>query len=87
MSDQLNAIVTRRTEVASGLIILEVAPDGWDLPEWNSGQFAVLGLPASAPRTRLSDPEPPTSLRGRSVFWGTKILPVSVCIRQIRQSK
>ena len=60
MNDKLNAIVTRRTEVASGLIILEVAPDGWDLPAWKAGQFAVLGLPASAPRTRLSDAEPPS---------------------------
>ena len=57
MASQLNAIVTHRIEVASGLIILRVAPDGWELPEWESGQFAVLGLPGSAPRTRLSDPD------------------------------
>jgi ferredoxin--NADP+ reductase len=40
------------------LIILRVAPDGWQLPKWESGQFAVLGLPESAPRTLLSDPDP-----------------------------
>jgi ferredoxin/flavodoxin---NADP+ reductase len=57
MATELNAIVTHRIEVASGLIILRVAPDGWDLPKWSSGQFGVLGLPASAERTLLSDPE------------------------------
>ena len=55
---QMNAIVTARIEVAAGLIILRVAPDGWDLPEWRAGQFAVLGLPSTAPRTRMSDPDP-----------------------------
>jgi len=53
---ELNAIVTHRIEVASGLIILRVTPDGWELPEWESGQFAVLGLFGSAERTMLSDP-------------------------------
>ncbi len=57
MAAALNAIVTHRIEVASGLIILRVAPDGWELPPWESGQFAVLGLPGSAPRTRFSDPD------------------------------
>jgi len=58
MATTLNAVVTHRIEVASGLIILRVAPDDWELPAWESGQFAVLGLPESAPRTMLSDPEP-----------------------------
>ena len=58
MATTLNAVVTHRIEVASGLIILRVAPDGWELPAWESGQFAVLGLTGSAPRTMLSDPEP-----------------------------
>jgi len=58
MAAALNAIVTHRIEVASGLIILRVAPDGWELPAWDPGQFAVLGLPESAPRTLLSDPDP-----------------------------
>jgi ferredoxin--NADP+ reductase len=61
MPPALNAVVTHRIEVASGLIILRVAPDGWELPAWESGQFAVLGLPESAPRTMLSDPEPETA--------------------------
>lgn len=67
MAPTLNAVVTHRIEVASGLIILRVAPDGWGLPAWESGQFAVLGLPGSAPRTMLSDPEPgPTEKGGRA---------------------
>lgn len=61
MATELNAVVTHRIEVASGLIILRVAPDGWELPGWEPGQFAVLGLPGSAPRTMLSDPEPGTT--------------------------
>lgn len=58
MPPELNAVVTQRIEVASGLIILRVVPQGWEIPAFQSGQFAVLGLPGSAPRVRLSDPEP-----------------------------
>jgi len=36
---------------------LRVAPDGWELPAWKSGQFAVLGLPHAAPRSPYSDAE------------------------------
>ncbi len=57
MAAQMNAIVTHRIEVAAGLIIMRVAPAGWELPQWESGQFAVLGLPGSASRTFLSDPD------------------------------
>jgi len=53
----LNAIVTQRTEIAPGLMIMRVAPQGWELPAFKPGQFAVLGLPASAPRSASSDPE------------------------------
>jgi ferredoxin--NADP+ reductase len=44
-------------EVAPGLIVLRVVPDGWELPEFEPGQYAVLGLPGSAPRCQNSDPE------------------------------
>lgn len=54
-----NAILTQRMEVGPGLGIFRIAPDGWPLPEFTPGQFAVIGLPASAPRTPLSDPEEP----------------------------
>ena len=54
---QLNAIVAQRIEVSPGLIILRAVPDGWELPDFESGQFAVLGLPGTAPRHEVSDPE------------------------------
>src|SRR5512139_4026348 len=50
-----NAVLTQRIEVAPGLAILRVPPAGWTLPPFTPGQLAVLGLPASAPRTR-ADP-------------------------------
>lgn len=57
MSTELNAIVLERIEVSPGLVILRVAPDGWQLPEFEAGQFAVLGLPGEAPRCDLAMPE------------------------------
>lgn len=55
----LNAIVTQRIEVSPGLIILRVVPDGWELPDFEPGQFAVLGLPGSAPRFPFAELEDP----------------------------
>jgi ferredoxin--NADP+ reductase len=55
--DQLNAIVAQRIEVSPGLIVLRVVPDGWELADFKSGQFAVLGLSGTAPRDEVSDPE------------------------------
>jgi len=52
-----NAVVSQRVEVSPYTIILRVVPDGWELPDFTPGQFAVLGLPGSAPRIRLSDAE------------------------------
>jgi ferredoxin--NADP+ reductase len=59
MTPSLNAIVTRRIEYAPGLFILQVVPDGWELPSFTPGQFAVLGLPASAARDPGAEPEEP----------------------------
>lgn len=53
----LNAVVALRTEISPWLIILRVVPDGWELPAFTPGQFGVLGLPASAPRSAMSEPE------------------------------
>jgi len=53
----LNARMIQRTEVAPGLIIVQVAPDGWELPEFEPGQYTVLGLPGSAARCAGSDPD------------------------------
>jgi len=52
---ELNAVVTTKIEVAPGLMVIRVAPDGWDLPEFAPGQFAVLGLPPEADRSDLAD--------------------------------
>lgn len=52
-NSKLNAVVTRRIEVAPGLVVVQVTPDGWELPEFEAGQYTVLGLPGSA--TRLAD--------------------------------
>lgn len=56
---ELNTVVLQRIEVAPGLIILRLAPDGWELPAFEAGQFAVAGLPGSAPRCDFSDPDDP----------------------------
>ncbi len=53
----LNATVTQRTDLAPGLMIIRVKPDGWELPPFKPGQFAVLGLPADAPRSPRALPE------------------------------
>src|SRR5882724_1410798 len=58
MTEPLNAVVTQRVEIAPGLIILRVVPDGWAVPNFKAGQFAVLGLPGAAKRYSFSLPEP-----------------------------
>ena len=45
-----NAVVAQRVEISPGLIILRVVPDGWDLPDFEPGQYGVLALPGAAPR-------------------------------------
>lgn len=46
----LNAKVIHIMKVSPTMIIMRVAPDGWDLKEFKAGQFVALGLPGSAPR-------------------------------------
>lgn len=53
----LNAIVAQRIEESPGLAVVRVVPDGWTLPEFKPGQFAVLGLPGAARRCIVSDLE------------------------------
>jgi ferredoxin--NADP+ reductase len=64
---QLNAILKERIEVAPGLGMFRIAPDGWPLPRYTPGQYAVVGLPAAAPRIAMSDPETPASDPGRLI--------------------
>jgi len=57
MADTLNAKVLKKIVVTPGLMILRVAPVAGELPPFTPGQFALLGLPGSAPRDRLADDE------------------------------
>ncbi|NOZ78381.1 MAG: ferredoxin--NADP reductase [Acidobacteria bacterium] len=59
MPPGLNAKVLQRVDVTPELMILQVVPDGWELPEFSPGQFGVLGLPGSHPRHELCDSEDP----------------------------
>jgi len=52
-----NAVVMQKTEHAPGLMTIRVVPDGWELPDFTPGQYTVLGLPASAPRCPMADPD------------------------------
>jgi ferredoxin--NADP+ reductase len=69
MTNELNAVVAAKIEVAPGLLILRVAPVGWELPPFKPGQFAVLGLPPEVPRHPFADsrdepaPKPGTLIR------------------------
>jgi ferredoxin--NADP+ reductase len=57
----LNAVVTYRSEFAPGLMVLHVAPDGWNLPDFLPGQYVALGLFGSAPRCAGSTAESPAA--------------------------
>jgi ferredoxin--NADP+ reductase len=57
----LNAVVTLRNEVSPWLMILQVVPDGWKLPDYVPGQITSLGLPGSASRCALAEPENPSA--------------------------
>ncbi len=57
---ELNAVLTHRADLAPGLAILRVEPIGWELPDFLPGQYAVLGLPGTAPRCAGSESEEPT---------------------------
>ncbi len=59
MAKEMNATVLQRVDITPELMILRVAPNGWDLPDFEPGQFGVLGLPGSHPRHELCDPEDP----------------------------
>jgi ferredoxin--NADP+ reductase len=55
---KLNAVVLLKQDLSPHYMILRVASKGWQLPDFIPGQFAVLGLPGSAPRCTLATPEP-----------------------------
>lgn len=54
---ELNSIVTQVMKISPINIIIRVTPDGWDIPDFEAGQFAVLYMPGSAPRCENAQPE------------------------------
>jgi ferredoxin--NADP+ reductase len=75
---ELNAIISNKIEVAPGLLVVRVAPDGWDLPDFKPGQFAVLGLPPEAARCVDSDPEDAPEKPGKLIRRAYSIASSSV---------
>lgn len=78
-NEELNAVVTHKMEVSPELIVLQVRSDGWDLPDFESGQFAVLGLFPEARRAIWSDAEDASDLKpGRLIRRAYSIASSSV---------
>lgn len=69
-ASDLNAVVAERIDIAPGLMILRVRPDGWQLPSFHAGQYVAIGLLGSAPRVVSAEPEetppPPDRLLKRA---------------------
>jgi ferredoxin--NADP+ reductase len=63
--DQLNATMTHRTDIAPGLSVMRVVPDG-EIFSFRAGQYCVLGLPPDAPRVEGSGPEEPHDEKQKS---------------------
>lgn len=47
---ELNCVITQTVRVSPIMKIIKVKPDGWQFPEFESGQFVGLGLMPDAPR-------------------------------------
>jgi ferredoxin--NADP+ reductase len=75
---ELNAVIQQRIEVAPGLMVIRVVADGWELPEFTPGQFAVLGLPPEAPRCDIADPDEEEHKPGRLIRRAYSIASSSV---------
>lgn len=69
MAAEMNATVSRVDPINHGLLVVRVVPDE-EPPAWSAGQYAVLGLPGSAPRIDYAEPEatpaPPDKLIKRA---------------------
>ncbi len=55
--EEPNAVVLNREDLSPTLMILRVAPRGWELPDFIPGQYATIGLPPAALRAPACDPE------------------------------
>jgi len=59
--NELNGIVTQVIQVSPTMKVFRIAPDGWELPDFKSGQFCALFLPGTAPRCAEATDEPEIS--------------------------
>jgi len=46
----MNAIVVAKVQISESLLILRIAPIGWEIPSYFAGQYAMIGLPSTAQR-------------------------------------
>ncbi|GMU35100.1 MAG: ferredoxin--NADP(+) reductase [Planctomycetia bacterium] len=58
---ELNAKVIQRIEISPALIVLRVAPVGWEMPAFTPGQFAILALPGNSARYAMCEEEDETA--------------------------
>jgi len=54
---ELNATISERIDLGPELMLIRVVPNGWEIPQFKPGQFAILGLPGSAARGGYSMPD------------------------------
>ena len=66
-----NATITRRVDIARGLWIIDVTPHGWELADFEAGQYTTLELNGSVPSCARSQHEqskrPDRFIRRRSM--------------------
>lgn len=58
-SSELNAIIKTRIDLTPSLAVFYVQPQGWQLPDFSPGQFAILGLPGDSPRLSVQEEAKP----------------------------
>ena len=78
MARALNALMTERRDIAPGLSVFRIEPDGWEIKEFVAGQYVVLGLPGSATRCPEADPEEEPSASEKLILRAYSIASSSV---------
>jgi len=53
-NNKLNSVITQVIHVSPSMKIIRIKPNGWSLPQFESGQFVVLGLYENAPRKQIT---------------------------------
>ena len=56
-TEEVNSIITNVIQVSPMMRIIRVKPIDWDLPDYKSGQFIVIGLPPEIERYQLATEE------------------------------